>query len=92
MTRGVAIYCEDEGNFASLIVARLFFTLSINLFFQILYIEQPLKDLTRALGTYGLKDGDVVVPRQADRRPPPAFSGPLLIRNCSSGRDRKSVV
>ncbi|XP_046880912.1 protein DDI1 homolog 2 isoform X1 [Hypomesus transpacificus] len=42
---------------------------------QILYIEQPLKDLTRALGTYGLKDGDVVVLRQADRRPPPAFSG-----------------
>lgn len=42
---------------------------------QILYIEQPLKDLTRALGTYGLKDGDVVVLRQADRRPPPAHTG-----------------
>ncbi|XP_021464984.2 histone-lysine N-methyltransferase 2D isoform X1 [Oncorhynchus mykiss] len=41
---------------------------------QITYAEQPLKDLTRALGTYGLKDGDVVVLRQADRRPPPAQS------------------
>ncbi|XP_063329939.1 protein DDI1 homolog 2 isoform X1 [Pelmatolapia mariae] len=39
---------------------------------QITYVEQPLKDLTRALGTYGVKDGDVVVLRQADRRPPPA--------------------
>ncbi|XP_040890078.1 protein DDI1 homolog 2 isoform X1 [Toxotes jaculatrix] len=45
---------------------------------QITYVEQPLKDLTRALGTYGVKDGDVVVLRQADRRPPPtqpAFPG-----------------
>nr|XP_057926382.1 protein DDI1 homolog 2 [Doryrhamphus excisus] len=35
------------------------------------YVEQPLKDPTRALGTYGVKDGDVVVLRQADRRPLP---------------------
>ncbi|XP_058487947.1 protein DDI1 homolog 2 isoform X1 [Solea solea] len=45
---------------------------------QITYIEQPLKDPTRALGNYGVKDGDVVVLRQADRRPPPtqpAFPG-----------------
>ncbi|XP_067360049.1 protein DDI1 homolog 2 isoform X1 [Channa argus] len=45
---------------------------------QITYVDQPLKDLTRALGTYGIKDGDVVVLRQADRRPPPtqpAFPG-----------------
>ncbi|XP_071374040.1 protein DDI1 homolog 2 isoform X2 [Centroberyx affinis] len=45
---------------------------------QISYVEQPLKDPTRALGTYGVKDGDVVVLRQADRRPPPtqpAFPG-----------------
>lgn len=46
--------------------------------FQITYVEQPLKDPTRALGNYGVKDGDVVVLRQADRRPPatqPAFPG-----------------
>ncbi|XP_044203678.1 protein DDI1 homolog 2 isoform X2 [Thunnus albacares] len=45
---------------------------------HITYVEQPLKDPTRALGTYGVKDGDVVVLRQADRRPPPtqpAFPG-----------------
>ncbi|XP_077460155.1 protein DDI1 homolog 2 isoform X2 [Stigmatopora argus] len=45
---------------------------------QISYVEQPLKDPTRALGTYGVKDGDVVVLRQADRRPPstqPGFPG-----------------
>ncbi|KAM4741662.1 protein DDI1 homolog 2-like [Anableps anableps] len=45
---------------------------------QITYVEQPLKDPTRALGTYGVKDGDVVVLRQADRRLPqtqPAFPG-----------------
>lgn len=44
---------------------------------QISYAEQPLQDPTRALGTYGLKDGDVVVLRQAERRPPPqpAFPG-----------------
>ncbi|KAF7207927.1 protein DDI1 homolog 2 isoform X2 [Nothobranchius furzeri] len=45
---------------------------------QITYVEQPLKDPTRALGTYGVKDGDVVVLRQAERRPPqtqPAFPG-----------------
>uniref|UniRef100_A0A8C6P2B3 DNA-damage inducible protein 2 n=1 Tax=Nothobranchius furzeri TaxID=105023 RepID=A0A8C6P2B3_NOTFU len=47
---------------------------------QITYVEQPLKDPTRALGTYGVKDGDVVVLRQAERRPPqtqPAFPGRL---------------
>ncbi|XP_061639545.1 protein DDI1 homolog 2 isoform X2 [Phyllopteryx taeniolatus] len=45
---------------------------------QISYGEQPLKDPTCALGTYGVKDGDVVVLRQADRGPPPtqpAFPG-----------------
>ncbi|KAM6979993.1 protein DDI1 homolog 2-like [Aplochiton taeniatus] len=45
---------------------------------QITYVEQPLKDPTRALGTYGVKDGDVVVLRQANRRPPqaqPSFPG-----------------
>uniref|UniRef100_H2N1T7 DNA-damage inducible protein 2 n=1 Tax=Oryzias latipes TaxID=8090 RepID=H2N1T7_ORYLA len=40
---------------------------------QITYVEQPLKDPTRALGNYGVKDGDVVVLRQADRRPPPTL-------------------
>lgn len=53
---------------------------SILLFFhkQITYVEQTLNDPTRALGNYGVKDGDVVVLRQADRRPPPtqpAFPG-----------------
>lgn len=45
---------------------------------QVTYIEQTLKDPTRALGTYGVKDGDVVVLRQVDRRAPPsqpAFPG-----------------
>ncbi|XP_068598174.1 protein DDI1 homolog 2 [Brachionichthys hirsutus] len=45
---------------------------------QISYVEQPLKDPARALGTYGVKDGDVVVLRQANRMPPPpqpAFPG-----------------
>lgn len=45
---------------------------------QITYAEQPLKDPTCALGKYGVKDGDVVVLRQTDRRPPPtqpAFPG-----------------
>ncbi|KAK1796595.1 hypothetical protein P4O66_009626 [Electrophorus voltai] len=45
---------------------------------QISYAEQPLRDLTRALGNYGLKDGDVVVLRQAEKRQaaqPPAFPG-----------------
>ncbi|XP_062853076.1 protein DDI1 homolog 2 [Trichomycterus rosablanca] len=36
---------------------------------QIFYADQPLRDLTRALGNYGLKDGDVIVLRQAERRP-----------------------
>lgn len=36
-----------------------------------------MRDLTRALGNYGLKDGDVVVLRQAERRPAaqPAIPG-----------------
>ncbi|XP_041944332.1 protein DDI1 homolog 2 isoform X3 [Alosa sapidissima] len=44
---------------------------------QISYAEQPLRDPTRSLGTYGLKDGDVLVLRQAERRPPaqPSFPG-----------------
>lgn len=42
---------------------------------QVTYVEQPLTDPTRALGTYGVKDGDVVVLRQADRRPPPTQPG-----------------
>lgn len=51
---------------------------------QITYVEQPLKDPTRALGTYGVKDGDVVVLRQADRRPPPtqpAFPGNTFVKS-----------
>ncbi|XP_030633569.1 protein DDI1 homolog 2 [Chanos chanos] len=48
---------------------------------QITYAEQPLSDPTRALGNYGLKDGDVVVIRQAEvRRPPPQPSFPGLPR------------
>ncbi|XP_062402194.1 protein DDI1 homolog 2 isoform X2 [Sardina pilchardus] len=44
---------------------------------QITYSEQPLRDPTRSLGTYGLKDGDVVVLRQAERMPQaqPSFPG-----------------
>lgn len=48
---------------------------------QITYAEQPLKDPTRALGTYGVKDGDVVVLRQTDRRQlptQPAFPGKMI--------------
>lgn len=48
---------------------------------QITYAEQHLKDPTRALGTYGVKDGDVVVLRQTDRRPlstQPAFPGEMF--------------
>ncbi|KAI5109265.1 protein DDI1-like 2 isoform X1 [Silurus meridionalis] len=47
---------------------------------QISHAEQPLKDLTRALGNFGLKDGDVVVLRQAERRPAPQPSFPGLPR------------
>ncbi|KAF4079225.1 hypothetical protein AMELA_G00190520 [Ameiurus melas] len=47
---------------------------------QISHAEQPLRDLTRALGDYGLKDGDVVVLRQAERRPAPQPSFPGLPR------------
>ncbi|XP_064822924.1 protein DDI1 homolog 2-like isoform X2 [Oncorhynchus masou masou] len=57
---------------------------------QITYAEQPLKDLTCALGTYGLKDGDVVVLRQVERRQPPAqpvFPGKVS----ASGQDRTSL-
>ncbi|KAM9814275.1 protein DDI1 homolog 2 [Neosynchiropus ocellatus] len=45
---------------------------------QITHLEQPLKDPTRGLGNYGVQDGDMVVLRQAERRPPPsqpAFPG-----------------
>ncbi|KAL0978730.1 hypothetical protein UPYG_G00174400 [Umbra pygmaea] len=66
---------------------------------QITYAEQPLKDLTRALGTYGLKDGDVVVLRQAERRPPPtqpAFPGlpridfsSIAVPGTSSGQSQR---
>ncbi|XP_056129847.1 protein DDI1 homolog 2 isoform X2 [Lampris incognitus] len=55
---------------------------------QVLYVEQPLKDPTRALGTYGVKDGDVVVLRQAERRPPPtqpAFPVPGTSSSTSQG-------
>lgn len=45
-------------------------------FLQISHAEQPLRDFTRALGNYGLKDGDVVVLRQAERRPAPQPSFP----------------
>ncbi|XP_072308582.1 protein DDI1 homolog 2 isoform X3 [Eucyclogobius newberryi] len=38
---------------------------------QIVYVEQEMKDPTRALGNYGVKDGDVVELRQAERRPSP---------------------
>lgn len=44
--------------------------LSVFIASQIIYAEQPLHDPTRSLGTYGLKDGDVLVLRQAERRPP----------------------
>lgn len=47
---------------------------------QIIYAEQPLQDPTRSLGTYGLKDGDVLVLRQAERRPPAQPSLPGLPR------------
>lgn len=47
---------------------------------QITYAEQHLKDPTRALGTYGVKDGDVVVLRQTDRplSTQPAFPGEMF--------------
>lgn len=48
---------------------------------QIIYAEQPLQDPTRALGNYGLKDGDVLVLRQAERlRAPPQPTVPGLPR------------
>ncbi|CAB1353390.1 unnamed protein product [Coregonus sp. 'balchen'] len=68
---------------------------------QITYAEQPLKDLTRALGTYGLKDGDVVVLRQVERRQPPAqqvFPGlpridfsSIAVPGTSSGSSQRST-
>ncbi|KAJ7998463.1 hypothetical protein DPEC_G00205200 [Dallia pectoralis] len=68
---------------------------------QITYAEQPLKDLTRAIGTYGLKDGDVVVLRQAERRPQqtqPAFPGlpridfsSIAVPGTSSGPNQRST-
>uniref|UniRef100_A0A671QYA0 Protein DDI1 homolog 2 n=1 Tax=Sinocyclocheilus anshuiensis TaxID=1608454 RepID=A0A671QYA0_9TELE len=47
---------------------------------QISYAEQPLHDPTRALGNYGLKDGDVVVLRQAERLLGPQPTVPGLPR------------
>uniref|UniRef100_A0A8C8HEP7 Ubiquitin-like domain-containing protein n=1 Tax=Oncorhynchus tshawytscha TaxID=74940 RepID=A0A8C8HEP7_ONCTS len=68
---------------------------------QIIYAEQPLKDLTCALGTYGLKDGDVVVLRQVERRQPPAqpvFPGlpridfsSIAVPGTSSGSSQRST-
>nr|XP_046167523.1 uncharacterized protein LOC124003379 isoform X1 [Oncorhynchus gorbuscha] len=68
---------------------------------QITYAEQPLKDLTCALGTYGLKDGDVVVLRQVERRQPPAqpvFPGlpridfsSIAVPGTSSGSSQRST-
>ncbi|RVE73464.1 hypothetical protein OJAV_G00047040 [Oryzias javanicus] len=69
---------------------------------QITYVEQPLKDPTRALGNYGVKDGDVVVLRQADRRPPPtqpALSGlpridfrSITVPGTSSSTNQRSSI
>lgn len=69
---------------------------------QITYVEQPLKDPTRALGNYGVKDGDVVVLRQADRRPPPtqpAFPGlphidfrSISVPGTSNSNNQRNVV
>ncbi|XP_051568606.1 protein DDI1 homolog 2 isoform X4 [Myxocyprinus asiaticus] len=64
---------------------------------QISYAEQPLQDPTRALGNYGLKDGDVVVLRQEERILPPQpmipgvpridFSS-IAVPGTSSGQNR----
>ncbi|XP_073708273.1 protein DDI1 homolog 2 isoform X2 [Garra rufa] len=65
---------------------------------QIIYAEQPLQDPTRALGNYGLKDGDVVVLRQAERLlgPQPAVPGlpridfsSIAVPGTSSGQTRQ---
>ncbi|XP_026069095.1 protein DDI1 homolog 2-like isoform X2 [Carassius auratus] len=65
---------------------------------QISYAEQPLKDPTRALGNYGLKDGDVVVLRQAVRLlgPQPTVPGlpridfsSIAVPGTSSGQNRQ---
>ncbi|XP_051985617.1 protein DDI1 homolog 2-like isoform X2 [Xyrauchen texanus] len=64
---------------------------------QISYAEQPLHDPTRALGNYGLKDGDVVVLRQAERILPsqPTIPGlpridfsSIAVPGTSSGQNR----
>ncbi|XP_051563267.1 protein DDI1 homolog 2-like isoform X3 [Myxocyprinus asiaticus] len=64
---------------------------------QISYAEQPLHDPTRALGNYGLKDGDVVVLRQAERIIPsqPTIPGlpridfsSIAVPGTSSGQNR----
>uniref|UniRef100_A0A671MI53 Protein DDI1 homolog 2-like n=1 Tax=Sinocyclocheilus anshuiensis TaxID=1608454 RepID=A0A671MI53_9TELE len=65
---------------------------------QISYAEQPLQDPTRALGNYGLKDGDVVVLRQAERLlgPQPTVPGlpridfsSIAVPGTSSGQNRQ---
>ncbi|XP_042614535.1 uncharacterized protein LOC109054461 isoform X1 [Cyprinus carpio] len=65
---------------------------------QISYAEQPLQDPTRALGNYGLKDGDVVVLRQAVRLlgPQPTVPGlpridfsSIAVPGTSSGQNRQ---
>lgn len=65
---------------------------------QITYAEQHLQDPTRALGNYGLKDGDVIVLRQAERTraPPPTMPGlpridfsSISVPGSSSGRQNR---
>ncbi|XP_059426744.1 protein DDI1 homolog 2 isoform X1 [Carassius carassius] len=65
---------------------------------QISYAEQPLQDPTRALGNYGLKDGDVIVLRQAERLlgPQPTVPGlpridfsSIAVPGTSSGQNRQ---
>ncbi|TRY54968.1 hypothetical protein DNTS_020727 [Danionella cerebrum] len=65
---------------------------------QISYAEQPLQDPTRALGYYGLKDGDVLVLRQAERlrTPQPPVPGlpridfsSIAVPGTSSGQNRQ---
>lgn len=65
---------------------------------QISYAEQPLQDPTRALGNYGLKDGDVVVLRQAESLlgPQPKVPGlpridfsSIAVPGTSSGQNRQ---
>ncbi|XP_055069341.2 protein DDI1 homolog 2 isoform X2 [Misgurnus anguillicaudatus] len=65
---------------------------------QITYAEQHLQDPTRALGNYGLKDGDVIVLRQAERTraPQPTMPGlpridfsSISVPGSSSGRQNR---